>query len=273
MKLPLVTTIITTFNRAQMLQRAIRSVQAQTLDALEILVLDDAGTDGTQAMMRQLAAEDPRITYVRHRKNVGIVSNFGDGLSRVATPYCSFLSDDDYLLPDFYQTCLAVLESDRDLALASGGLILIHEDGSTLSTLDKWHEFGRLIPAQSVGRLLSNMTAAWSSALIRTQAAKEFGLDDRLAIAFDMLLMLQLSSKYPTWLFAQPFAIQRIDKATISGAAPPRELIREWQTLEEIFSREIAPVLAGQADGIAAQVTAGVVRMRRYLELEERPPT
>ena len=71
-----ITTIIPTHNRAELLQRALRSVLAQTRPADEIIVVDDGSTDHTPAMMARLFPQITQFTSQRHRAPRTIFSNF-----------------------------------------------------------------------------------------------------------------------------------------------------------------------------------------------------
>lgn len=100
-----ITTLLPTFNRASLLKRAIQSVLNQSYQGFVLYVFDNASTDNTAEVVASF--NDPRIHYVRHKKNIGLFQNFAQSLSYVKTEYFSFLSDDDYLLPWFYETTLA----------------------------------------------------------------------------------------------------------------------------------------------------------------------
>ncbi|MHB1164836.1 MAG: bifunctional glycosyltransferase/CDP-glycerol:glycerophosphate glycerophosphotransferase [Candidatus Nanopelagicales bacterium] len=95
---PDVTVVVISFNDAERLTRAIRSVQRQTLRNLEIVVVDDASTDGTAPAVAALAAQDARIRYERLERNSGGCSaprNRGMDLARA--PWLMFCdSDDEY---------------------------------------------------------------------------------------------------------------------------------------------------------------------------------
>lgn len=103
---PLITTIIPTFRRTLQLKRAIQSALNQTFPHIQVCIYDDASEDSTADIVTELAKSDPRVKYHCHTKNIGSLENFQYGLSQVNTPYFSFLSDDDYLLSEFYETAL-----------------------------------------------------------------------------------------------------------------------------------------------------------------------
>jgi len=94
----LVTVAVTTHNRSDLLERALRSVFAQTYTRLEILVSDDASTDATPQLMARI--QDPRFRYVRIEKPAGIAGNFQNGLDHAHGELFMILNDDDELEPN-----------------------------------------------------------------------------------------------------------------------------------------------------------------------------
>lgn len=94
---PLVSIGIPTFNRAQLLLRAIQSAVNQTYQTLEIIVSDDGSSDGTAEVVFALA--DPRVRLIRHERNVGMFRNMNSCLDAAEGEFFLMLSDDDYLEP------------------------------------------------------------------------------------------------------------------------------------------------------------------------------
>jgi glycosyltransferase involved in cell wall biosynthesis len=91
---PTVSVVIPTYNRAEILPRAVDSVLDQTFADLELFVVDDASTDDTLAVVESY--DDDRLTYIRHEENSGnggIARN--TALDRVSGQYVAFLDDDD----------------------------------------------------------------------------------------------------------------------------------------------------------------------------------
>jgi glycosyltransferase involved in cell wall biosynthesis len=107
---PLITTIIPTFRRPALLSRAIKSVLDQSCPQFEVLVCDNNSGDETQEVVAELTGKDDRVTYHCHRENIGFVRNFNFGLSQIKTPYFNLLSDDDLLLPHFFEMAVRALE-------------------------------------------------------------------------------------------------------------------------------------------------------------------
>ena len=67
----LVSVIIPVYNRANVISRAIRSVLRQSYLSIELLVVDDGSTDGTQDVVEKWSEVDPRVRLIEHRKNKG----------------------------------------------------------------------------------------------------------------------------------------------------------------------------------------------------------
>lgn len=97
---PLVTVYIPTYNRLELLQRAVKSVQNQTYQNLEIIIVDDCSTDGTQKYLAQLAKEDKRVRYFIKEKNSGACVSRNIAIENAIGEFITGLDDDDYFLPN-----------------------------------------------------------------------------------------------------------------------------------------------------------------------------
>ncbi len=138
---PLVTVIIPSFNRASIVGRAIRSVLGQTYPNWELLVVDDASTDGTEREVRSYS--DKRITYIRHHQNRRVSAARNTGIRSAHGEYVSFLDDDDEWLPEKLAEEVEVLRnSDPEVGLVYTGKTVYDEHGQVLQvripTLSGW---------------------------------------------------------------------------------------------------------------------------------------
>jgi glycosyltransferase involved in cell wall biosynthesis len=106
------TIVVPTRNREELLPRALRSVLGQTYRELEVIVVDDASTDGTQAVVRSFA--DPRLRYVRHAEPRGAAAAKNTGLALAEGTYVSFLDDDDEYPPDRTAVLARCLDRSSD---------------------------------------------------------------------------------------------------------------------------------------------------------------
>ncbi len=96
---PLVSVVVTTYNRSQLVHRAIRSVLAQTYPSLDIIVIDDASSDDTMTGIEKAVYGD-QIRYIKHDRNLGLATARNTGLRLAKGEYVSYLDDDDEWVAD-----------------------------------------------------------------------------------------------------------------------------------------------------------------------------
>ena len=98
-----ISVVIPAYNgTSRYLKEAIDSVRAQTLAADEIIVVDDASTDGTGALVQAI----PQVRYVRHPQNSGQAAARNTGARLAESPYLAFLDQDDLWEPTFLEATL-----------------------------------------------------------------------------------------------------------------------------------------------------------------------
>jgi len=95
---PLVSVVLPTHARGGngLLERAVRSVLSQDFASLELIVVDDGSTDGSEQLLSALAADDPRLVHVRHERNSGLPAlRVNEGIELARGEYLAFQFDDD----------------------------------------------------------------------------------------------------------------------------------------------------------------------------------
>ncbi|HEX7049407.1 MAG TPA: glycosyltransferase family A protein [Longimicrobiales bacterium] len=95
----IVSVVLPTRNRAHLLARAIGSVRAQTFSDWELIVVDDASTDRTPAVIAECRGSDPRIRGVAVPRPHGVAEARNRGIARARGRFVAFLDDDDEWLP------------------------------------------------------------------------------------------------------------------------------------------------------------------------------
>ena len=97
-----ISVIVPIYNSIDCLEKCVKSICAQTYTNLEILLIDDGSTDGTDKLCEKLAAADSRIrTY--HKQNGGASSARNVGIQLASGAYLGFADSDDYIEPDMYE--------------------------------------------------------------------------------------------------------------------------------------------------------------------------
>ena len=125
---PAVSIAIPTYNRAATLERAVRSALGQTHADLEVVVSDNASTDGTPGLLARLAAGEPRLRIVRQEANHGMVANLNAALALAEGEHAMLLSDDDWLAPRCVEASLAALQHTGG-AVSALGRVTYMRDG------------------------------------------------------------------------------------------------------------------------------------------------
>jgi glycosyltransferase involved in cell wall biosynthesis len=105
---PLVSVIMPTKNRAQEVQVAARSVLAQTYTNFELLIVDDASTDGTLDALGEIAS-DSRVRVIRRETSAGVAIARNTGLKVATGHYVAYLDSDNTWVPEFLELMIAFL--------------------------------------------------------------------------------------------------------------------------------------------------------------------
>jgi len=197
-----ITTILPTFRRPQLLRRALRSVLRQTYQDFRVCVYDNASGDETEAVAREAAAADRRVVYFGHPTNIGGAANFLFGMRRVDTPYFSFLSDDDVLLPDFYETAIAGFMRSPGALMSAASTVEVDEAGAPLfEPLALWRREGVFEPPSGAFAMLDNRHPTWTTALFRREAIDRAGyLDLEVGGPSDLDFELRLAASAPIFV-------------------------------------------------------------------------
>jgi glycosyltransferase involved in cell wall biosynthesis len=126
---PLVSIGLPVYNGAKYLKLALDSLLAQSYTNFEVIISDNASTDGTQQICKEYAAKDNRIHYYRNEKNTEAPVNFNRVFNLSSGKYFKWAADDDTQAPDYLRKCVQTLEGDDSVALCHSKTIRIKENG------------------------------------------------------------------------------------------------------------------------------------------------
>ncbi|MEU8244843.1 glycosyltransferase family A protein [Nonomuraea sp. NPDC048916] len=119
------------YNGAGRLEKVVASVLAQDHPNIELVICDNASTDATEEICRDLAAGDSRIVYHRQPENIGQVPNFTDAIDRATGEFYRWAGDDNWLAPDYVSRCLRLFAEDERLLLVTTQQAYTGPDGTT----------------------------------------------------------------------------------------------------------------------------------------------
>src|SRR5680860_555489 len=104
------TVVLSALNEEGLIGEAIASVQAQTREDLELIVIDDGSSDGTAAVAQGLARKDERIRVIR-QENRGLAASLNTGAAAGSAPVIALIDADDLWMPEFLERMGVALES------------------------------------------------------------------------------------------------------------------------------------------------------------------
>jgi glycosyltransferase involved in cell wall biosynthesis len=204
---PLITTIIPTYKRPQLLKRAIISALNQTFHRIQVHVYDDASNDETEEVVRECIKKDDRVAYHRHGQNMGLLQNYQYSLSRVKTEYFSFLSDDDVLFPWFCEETLQGFKQCPECAFSAGSAIIMSEEGKVIRVpLDLWKREGVFFSPEGVLEMISKYPIP-SCLLFHRKVIDSIPIDMGNSLTWDCDFLLQSAARFPFHISKRPCGI------------------------------------------------------------------
>ncbi len=125
---PRVSVVMPVRDGERFLREALDSTLAQTLDDLELIVVDDGSTDATPAILAEAAQRDSRVRVQRQEPG-GLTVALNAGCALARAPLIARMDADDVMLPDRLERQVAYLDAHPDVALLGGGIVLVDETG------------------------------------------------------------------------------------------------------------------------------------------------
>ena len=212
MKLPKITAIIPTYNRAHYLGIAIKSVLEQTFDNFELIVVDDGSSDNTRELVEEFS--DQRIRYV-YQKNRGISAAMNTGIRAARGCYVARLDSDDMWLPDMLETLAKVLDAHPKIGLAYGKAQAMNKDGEPFSQI---RAYAGLYPEDSLRSMLCGDCICNIAILVRRSCFEKAGLfDESLLVNEDWDMWLRVALHYPFAFVDQVLARYRYHDGNITN--------------------------------------------------------
>jgi glycosyltransferase involved in cell wall biosynthesis len=212
---PEVSVIIPTWNRRDLIVRAIDSVLAQTRPVAEVIVVDDGSTDGTGEILAQ--RYDDRIIYV-HQVNAGVSAARNRGLALARGRYLALLDSDDAWLPEKTARQIALLEADPSLGMVLCDVRREDRDGRLIDLFERRRQIPTDGPA--LRWVLQDPALAPVSALFRREVYETVGgFDESLRTAEDLDFHLRVAARWPIGVVPEALARAMRDHDGLSALA------------------------------------------------------
>lgn len=170
------------------------------------------------------------MRYHCHARNLGAAANFDSGVRSVDTPFFSILSDDDYLLPGFYQRALEGLAAHPEAMFWVGMTLIVDEDGTIWhAPLERWPRDGVCIPPEGATAMTGGLAPTWTGIVFRREVLDLAGFIDPDAIGpSDLDYMLRLGARFPYLVERVPVAVFTINSQGFSTTEPLSSFWPGW---------------------------------------------
>ena len=226
--LPRVSVIMAARDAEAFVGRALRSLQAQTLDDFEVIVVDDASTDGTAQAV--LACDDHRVRLVRLDANVGAAAARNVALEHVRAPLVAVLDADDVAWPGRLEAQVAYLREHPEVDVLGGQIRVVDGAGQVVGR--------RTYPLDhsAIVRLLPRVSPlAHSTVTLRTAALRAAGGYPPLPTTQDYALWCELERRGAVFAnLALPLCDYRVHPASIKRLHT-RESLRRTLTVQRHY--------------------------------------
>ena len=131
---PRVSVGLPVYNGDAYLAETVESILCQTLSDFELVISDNASTDGTEEVCRSYAAGDRRVRYVRQPRNIGASANYNAVAWMARAPLLKWAAHDDVCAPTYLERCVQILDADPAAVLCHSRPRLIDAHGQPLTS-------------------------------------------------------------------------------------------------------------------------------------------
>lgn len=161
--------LMPTFGRGKngFFKRAVTSYIEQTFKDTELIIIDDANTDGTSEQIDEFMKQDRRISCIRHKQNMGLpaISTY-EALKKARGEYIGFLFDDCVLYPSAYERTLKKMEEEG--AQASYGRVLVCMDKEDMTKNEMFYYKEEYLDNLEISNSIGNISIIFKKDILET---------------------------------------------------------------------------------------------------------
>ena len=210
----MVSVIIPTYNRANLLPRSIESVLNQTYKNIELIIVDDKSTDNSLSIIKKYLKKDGRVKLIQHNKNYGGSIARNTGIKNSKGKYIAFQDSDDEWLPNKLELQIQELLENKKIDVVSCGVIYHNQDSKIV---------GQFIPSKKGNNLFEKMIVkeivpGTQSVLIKKSCLEKVGGFDVTPANQDYILYIKLAKeKYFFSFIDKPLVNVYLQKKSITS--------------------------------------------------------
>lgn len=262
---PTISVVMPCHNAAAHLPASVGSVQAQTLAAWELIIVDDGSTDNSWQVLQSLAQSEPRIRIYR-QANAGAAAARNRALQEARGAYTAFLDSDDTWHPEFLQAMTTALDPEPDAGIAYCGWQNIG--------LGKGRDDPFIPPeyenSNKIELLLGGCRWPIHGALVRTRIIREAGcFDEQLSSCMDYDLWLRIGTLHRLIRVPRVLAYYHHHGGEQITRNRARIALNHWRAQRKFLQANPA-VIGNLGKQRISQLTAGELLHRGYVSYWKR---
>lgn len=183
--------VVPSYNHARFVEKCLRSVMAQTLPPMKLLVIDDGSSDDSPKTVERVLKDCLFPCDLVVRPNRGLAATLNEGLRRSAGQYFAYLGSDDVWLPTFLESRVATLGSRPAAVLAYGHAFSIDEAGAIIDSTTEWAAY---VDGDARQMLMTTLAPLSPTVVYRREALARRGWNENARLE-DYELYLRLSGE------------------------------------------------------------------------------
>lgn len=206
---PKVSILIPVWNRETVIEATVNSALSQTLQDIEIIIVDNSSTDSTWKILEELSKKDSRIRIFQNKENLGPVRNWVRCIEEAQSEISKILWSDDLISPDYLEKTLPLLDSETGFVYTAASVLFEEDKENEILYLQPElpNKFNSSIYLEYIFLKSAHVPVSPGCALMRTldlQKVLELEVVNRIdsdfsmhAIGPDLLIFLRLCRMYP----------------------------------------------------------------------------
>jgi glycosyltransferase involved in cell wall biosynthesis len=253
---PLVSIGVPVYNGERFLRQALDSLVNQTYSDFELIISDNASTDGTPEICKDYAGRDPRIRYIRQPINIGVARNWNALVHEARGVYFKWAPASDYCAPQMLERCIEAMNADPGIVLCYGKTLLVDEDGHPVELYEHDTSISEPRPSERFARVCTQL---WLNNIMcgvlrldvlrRTRLHRVYPHSDLALMAelalygrfqlLDDVLLFRRQGRETSTTMRTPFELQKVFDP---GAKAPMKLLVARRRLHDFVSISRAPI-------------------------------
>jgi glycosyltransferase involved in cell wall biosynthesis len=247
-QLPLVSIVFTSYNHKEYLKQALDSLLCQTYQNIEIIIIDDCSTDGSQEILKQYEQNDKIHLHLKQQNSGSYVNASNYGATFAKGEYLIFAQCDDYAEPEQIKLLSNVLNDYPEVGVVYSKSLLVDENGKFISDdfAIREKKFKDVVAKESIisGNIFRELLTVscvipnLSAAMIRRDMYDKInGLSNKYYMASDWCFWLELSEITNFLYLSQPLNNFRQHSTTIRSKT---KIVNHLKEIFNVFQNHIA---------------------------------